>query len=199
MINDKDIIEFVGNNKTAVLSEDENGIYSLIVEGTYSYKFIKDALGIDSYTLKAFDKNGNSYSLNYGESLYEQFIDLNIDSGVMQIEERNIYNDITALYNVYFIKEGYQPASILIKDSDNNQLELSNGQNYDTICIKTVVNYVDPYTFIRINHTFGTHTEVKYYDLTAVENLEISGEGNYEISIIDRFGNSKLYYFTIGN
>ena len=200
-LNDIIVAKFVGKQNTAVLSKDEQGKYSNINESNRDYHFVKDMLGIDSYTLTATDVEGNELALNYEQGLYEQLVLLGCKSGLFLITEKTIYGNVSAEYYIYFIEEGYQPAKMLL-DADGTQLQVSADEEiiencYDVVVIQDISDYVDPYAYVRIKCTKNNITTITYYSITQVKDLVISDSGSYEIAVIDRFGNNLQYKFHI--
>ncbi len=199
-INETPVIKFISKQDYALLTKDENNSYTQIETGEQDYIFIKDSLGIDSHTITAEDILGNQFSLNYETGLYSQLKDLNCAAGLVKITETNIYNVITAQYYVYYIPENYQPATITItadeEEFEITQSNLSKIQTFKQLTIQSITDYADPFTYVRITDK-NSYTPLSYYSLTQVIGMEFTISGNYEIAIIDRFGNYLAYEFSI--
>ena len=199
-VNETPVIKFISKQNYALLTKDENNSYSQIEIGEQDYIFIKDSLGIDSHTITAEDILGNQFSLNYEIGLYSQLKDLNCAAGLIKITETNIYNVITAQYCVYYIPENYQPATITIT-ADEEEFEITQAnlpkiQTFKQLTIQSITDYADPLTYVRITDK-NSYTPISYYSLTQVIGKEFTISGNYEVAIIDRFGNCLAYEFSI--
>ena len=199
-IGETNVITFVGKKNYALLTKGENDSYSEIVTGERDYRFIKDALGIDSHALTAEDALGNTFTLNYEEGLVAQLKANNCSSGLVLITETNIYNNVTAQYHVYYIADGYQPATLTFS-ADGQSIQVSQGnipqaQTFNKLRIEDISNYVDPYAYIRITNK-SSNTPTTYYSITEAIGLEFTDSADYELAIIDRFGNSVSYEFSI--
>ena len=199
-IDGTNILKFIASSKEATLSKDEKGVYSIINSGMHDYYFVKDVLGIDSNTITAIDSNGNRFNLNYNDGLYSQLTKNNCKEGIVQIIETNIYGYITANYNIYYIPENYMPGNISVL-ADEQLISISSdnipqSKTFNKLTIKDISNCIDPYSFISITNK-DVIDSTKYYEISEAINLEITESGNYEIALIDRFGNSILYSFTI--
>jgi len=202
-VDNTSVIKFIGKQQTAVLSPNQNGVFSEVNEDVKDFYFIKDALGLDSYVLTATDSNGDMYALNYRDGLCTQLNALECASGLICITETNIYGTITDTYYIYYIAESYQP-TILTMVADGVEMEVhGNAQQgdvatYTTVVLLDVDNYADPYTYIRIKSTAdNTYTWVDYYTVDNVKGLSLDQSGVYEISVVDRFSNSYTYTFHI--
>ncbi len=195
-----DVIKFVGKQSYALLSKDESGSYTTIVSDERDHRFIKDALGIDSYTLTAEDAQDKEMDLNYDEGLYQQLKSQNCASGLVLITEANIYGNVTAQYYVYYIADGYQPAKLTFS-ADDQQMEVSqdvalDAQSFSKVILENISEYADPYSYIRVINK-SSSTPTTYYSIQDAIGLEFAEFGEYEVAIIDRFGNSLSYYFSI--
>ena len=199
-IGETNVITFVGKKNYALLAKGENNSYSDIVTGERDYRFIKDVLGIDSHTITAEDNLGNTFTLNYEESIVAQLKANNCSSGLILITETNVYNTITAQYYVYYIADGYQPATLTFS-ADDQSIQVAQGnspeaQTFNKLRIDDISNYVDPYAYIRVTNK-NSNTPTTYYSITEAIGLEFTESGGYAIAIIDRFGNSVSYEFSI--
>ena len=199
-IEDVKILKFLGKQNYAVISKDETGVYSQVTNGECDYRFIKDVLGLDSYIITAEDSQGNCFQLNYEEGFYRQLSARRCPSGLLLITETNVYDSVTAQYYVYYIAEGYQPATIALK-GDGQELYISQEnmppqQSFEKVTIMDIVDYVDLYSYVRIINQNSDKPTV-YYSIADVVGMEIIEKGQYEIAVIDRFGNSISYSFAI--
>lgn len=199
-IGETNVITFVGKKNYALLAKGENNSYSEIVTGERDYRFIKDVLGIDSHTLTAEDALGNTFALNYEEGLVAQLKANNCSSGLVLVTETNIYGQVAAEYYVYYIADGYQPATLTFS-ADGQSIQVSQGnvpeaQTFNKLRIEDISNYVDPYAYIRITNK-SSNTPTTYYSITEAIGLEFTDSADYELAIIDRFGNSVSYEFSI--
>lgn len=199
-IDETNVITFVGKRSYALLAKGENDSYSEIVTGECDYRFIKDALGIDSHTLTAEDSLGNTFALNYEEGLVAQLKANVCSSGLVLITETNVYNTITAQYYVYYIADGYQPATLTFS-ADGQSIQVVQGnipevQTFNILRIEDISNYVDPYAYIRITNK-NSNAPTTYYAVSEAIGMEFTETGDYVIAIIDRFGNSVSYEFSI--
>lgn len=191
------IIKFIGKQSIAVLSANENGVYSIVNEKERDYHFIKDMLELDSCSLQATDRHGKTYVLNYEEGLYAQLQKLNCNSGIFTITESNIYGTTTATYDIYYIKGGDQP-SVLTLTADDKKITVTQ-KNIPTtvVCEKIRIDklseHIDPYTYVRVR----TDKAIQYYTATDIIGQEFTNSGNYEFAVIDRFGNHFTYHITI--
>ncbi len=196
-----EVVKLIGKQNVATLSKDDKGIYSIVNEFTSDYKFVKDALGLDSYTLEAMDTNFKTFNLNYEEGLYEQFVKANLESGLVQITEKNIYGETVGKYYVYFIKEGYQPANITLSSNEKQFVISSNTDSKDNqfnnLKIEDITNCVDQYSIIKVTHLVNGVTSISYYLANEAKGLEFTDSGTYQLTIIDRFSNNYNYNFTI--
>ena len=192
-----DIIQFVSKKSTAVLATDAHGVYSLVHDGEQDYRFIKDMLELDSCTLQATDENGKTYSLNYMDGFYALLQKFNCNSGVFKITESNIYGNVTASYDIYYIKGGDQPAVLSLSADGQRIYVTSQSQSSPVVCehlnIDGIFDFIDPYTYVRIYD----NVSAKYYSISDAVGIEFTNPGNYEIAVIDRFGNHFTYQFTI--
>ena len=199
-IGEKNVITFVGKKNYALLTKGENDSYFEIVTGERDYYFIKDALGIASYTLTVEDSLGKTFTLNYEEGFVSQLKENNCSSGLVLITEINIYNNITAQYYVYYIADGYQPASFSF-NADGHYFQVSQNdvldkEEFKKLQINDIVNYADPYAYIRVTNK-NSDTPTTYYSITEAKGKKFVETGDYVIAIIDRFGNSLSYEFSI--
>lgn len=194
------VITFVGKKNYALLTKGEKDSYSEIVTGERDYRFIKDALGIDSHTLTAEDLFGNTFALNYEEGIVAQLKANNCSSGLVLITETNVYNTVTAQYYVYYIADGYQPATLTFS-ADGQSIQVAQGnipdsQTFNKLLVEDISNYVDPYAYIRVTNK-NSNNPTTYYSVTEAIDMEFDETGDYAIAIIDRFGNSVSYEFSI--
>ena len=194
------VLDFISNKVSAILKADEKGFYSQIVNEAVDYRFVKDELGLDSYKIVITDSLGVEYTLNYEEGIYTQLRNLNIPTGLVLLKETNIYGLITSQYYVYYINEDSVPGKFMLN---------INGELYEinenTICdfdvksmsIVQISDVKDPYSFIKVQYTIDNRTTINYYQYDEVKNFMFTESGEYEISIIDRFGHKLTYQFKI--
>ena len=101
---------------------------------------------------------------------------------------------------MYYIADGYQPATLTFS-ADGQSIQISQGnvsqeQTFNKLQIEDISNYVDPYAYIRVINK-NSNTPTAYYSIAEAIGLEFTESGDYAIAIIDRFGNSVSYEFTI--
>lgn len=195
---DQNVIRIISKQKTASLSPNDKGIYSIINEEIYDFHFISDCLGIDSYTIEATDINGKTIQLKYNVGLYEQLKAGNLASGIVNIVEKTVYGHINSNMYIYYIKEGYQPAKASAY-VNGSLIELDNTVKYriDSFKLEDVSNYIDPHVYIRLTYKYGTTTKINYFKLDEAKDIKFSNTGTYELAIVDRFGNAKIFNFIV--
>lgn len=199
-INETNIIKFIGKQNYALLTKDEQNVYSHVETGDSDYFFIKDIWGIDSYTVTTEDSLGNQFTLNYEQGLFDQLTTNNCTPGLVLITEVNVYSIVTAQYYVYFIPDNYQPANItFLADGQSLQLDQNNSlekQTFNYLKIENITDYFDPFAYIRITNK-NSYTPLSYHSINQAIDMEFTATGDYEIAIIDRFGNYISYEFSI--
>lgn len=199
-VNDIDVLTFIGKKNYALLSKGVGGSYSEILSNERDYRFIKDTLGIDSNTLTAEDALGNTFTLSYNEGLCAQLEALDCCSGLVLITENNVYGNVTAKYYVYYIAEGYQPA-VFSLSADGKSITVSQDTDNDPgshskLRIDNISGFVDPYAYIRVINK-NSNKPTTYYSVNDAVGMVFEESGDYEIAVIDRFGNSVSYKFSI--
>ena len=201
MIGEMNVIKFIGKQNFAVLTKEAGGnSYSQIVTGERDYRFVRDALGIDSFTITARDALGNNFSLNYEEGLYAQLKAKGCCSGAVLLTETNVYGTITGQYYICYVEEGFQPTEMLFS-ADGTEFTISSEEmiaygSYAEVVLKNVTDYLDPYTYVRVTEKSGV-IPTEYYDIADAIGMVFNNTGDYEVSVIDRFGNCLSYEFSI--
>ena len=66
-----------------------------------------------------------------------------------------------------------------------------------SMSIVQISDVKDPYSFIKVQYTIDNRTTINYYQYDEVKNFMFAESGEYEISIIDRFGHKLTYQFKI--
>ena len=191
---DNDIIPFIGKSKISVLQKVGNS-YIKVNNENKDYYFVKDYLGIESHKITIVDSDNTSFLLDYNLGLVEQLQNNNSKSGLVTIIEENIYG-VSTSYQVFYISEGHQPGEIILSSKGNIIKEFN--QKYEHIKVEEIKNHIDPYCYIKLYYTdLNKNIELNYYTLDDIIGKEFNKEGSYELSIIDRYGNSKTIYFEI--
>lgn len=194
------VLAYISNKTYSYLQIDENGNYSEIINNTTDYRFVKDELGLDSYKLTVTDSNGVRYNLNYDEGIYLQLKNLDIETGILLLEETSVYDVVTAQYHIYYINENSIPGIITLMVNDELIVIKENkvcDTNVERLSIIDLNNIDDPYAFIKVTHICDNRTTIKYYQQDEAKSLTFEELGDYEISIINRFGHKLTYKFKI--
>lgn len=138
-------------------------------------------------------KNGKTYSIEFGKSISEQ---LSVSSKY-KITETNIYGDIKE-YDVCFLLENLTRSEWEISYNGKSETlslsvyDLNAGVrtvNADSIGIKSIVNDFDTDSIVTIKAPDAYSFEIKCL-LSELKNIELYKKGKYEITFIDRLGNS---------
>ena len=192
------IEKIICTQHTAVLKESEPGNFNVITEGERLDYFVKDICGIDSYTIIMVNEDLQAIHLNYDMDIKTQIENAGWSSGVITVMENNIYHEKTYNYCIYYIKDGDQTAVVNL-NADGNAISQSQGKAetmvaYDSVKIESITEYIDEHMFIKVLH--GNNGPV-YYTIQEAEGLTFDESGNYQIFVVDRFGNNYSFKFAI--
>lgn len=145
--------------------------------------------------------SGKSYVIPYGVAV-QKFLELNnAPSGEYSIVEEN-YCEKTE-YDAVYIRKGDITSVLTIERVFNNTLTTHVLNKMDSsirlrannVVIKDIENTLDSFGLIKIVKV-GEYTHI--YQIDEVSDIPaIDEEGNYEIVLIDRLGNSVKYYIDI--
>ncbi len=157
------------------------------------FTFIKvadyDVVSVNAYC----HKNGRNYAIEFGKDVSQQLT----VSSKYTITETNVYGD-TKVYDVYYANEN-QTTSIwdvsyngvdskLTVSSSmlvNNKIEIT----ADTISISSIENNFDVNSIVTIKAPEVYSFEIKCL-ISELENVGLYKKGKYELTFVDRIGNS---------
>ena len=143
------------------------------------------------------------YTIPYGVAVQDYLIRLGAPSGRYLIKESNAWGD--SEYYAVYIRPGDIRSSIKIERLYNSNYsvltlgKLNDGQHIraNYFKITDIANQLDPYGLIKIKKD---GEEMATYQIDEADALmAFDQEGNYEIVLIDRLGNSMTLYVDIYN
>lgn len=147
------------------------------------------------------ETSGKTFVVPYGVAV-ESFLELNkAPTGVYKIVEEN-YSSKTE-YEAIYIRKGDITSTITLERTFNNtttthtlnKLDANVRLRANNVVIKDIENLLDDYGLIKIIK-LGEYTHT--YQIDEVESIPaLDEEGNYEIVLADRLGNSVKYYIDI--
>lgn len=157
------------------------------------FTFIKvgdyDVVSVNAYC----HKNGKNYLIEFGKDVSQQLT----VSSKYTITETNVYGD-TKVYEVYYVNENQTSSvwsvnyngvdSILNVSSSilvNNKIEI----NADSISIVSIENNFDINSIVTIKAPSVYSFEIKCL-ISELENVGLYKKGKYELTFVDRVGNS---------
>lgn len=141
------------------------------------------------------------YSIPYGVAVQQYLEDRNALSGRYKIVESSTAG--TVEYYAVYVRPGDNTSSVTLERVYNNNsvtVTLSKPDNgkrlrANNFRITDIYNELDPYGIITVKKYGG---EARVYEITEYENIpEIDEEGNYEITLTDRLGNSFFFFVDI--
>ena len=158
-----------------------------------NFTFIKvadfDVMSVQAYCYK----NGKTYPIEFGKSVSEQ---LSVSSKY-KIIETNVYGDVKE-YDVYFLLENLTKSEWNISYNGVNTTmtlsvyDLEAGEKNitaDSITVKGISNDFDSDSIVTIKAPDVYSFEIKCL-LSELKDVELYKKGQYEITFIDRLGNS---------
>ncbi|MCI7530418.1 MAG: FIVAR domain-containing protein [Christensenellaceae bacterium] len=158
-----------------------------------NFTFINVA-DFDVTSVKAYCyKNGKTYSLEFGKKVSEQ---LSVSSKY-RITETNVYGK-TREYDVYYVLENLTRSEWEVSYNGNTEViafsiyDLESGVKTitaDSIKINSITNDFDTDSIVTIKAPNVYSFEIKC-SLSELKNVELYKQGRYEITFIDRLGNS---------
>lgn len=192
----------VGNKMPIINSR----IYSYLIPGEKGetksgytdFMFIKDKNGYDSNSIVIKNAQGQGYQIEYNVSVEKQLKEYNFETGIITIEEKTIYGDITT-YQALYIAENDNTAKISINCYENDvqtiktitsKDELTN-LNTNGFSIASIVDEFDTYGIVIISKD---NLEDYYCIDEKIDKIYTEG-GIYTITLVNRLGYS--YSFTI--
>lgn len=157
------------------------------------FTFIKvadyDVVSVNAYC----HKNGKNYAIEFGKDVSQQLT----VSSKYTITETNVYGD-TKVYDVYYANENQTTStwdvsyngvdSMLTVSSStlvNNKIEIT----ADTISISSIENNFDDNSIVTIKAPEVYSFEIKCL-ISELENVGLYKKGKYELTFVDRVGNS---------
>ena len=173
------------------------GVDGEVVSGVNSFQFIKDKNGYDSNSIVAI-VGDTYYTLAYNQPIDEQFKAYGLGTGIITIEERNIYNDIS-VYKVAYIAEGDCTTKIELKFHNGNETtseiyDLSkNGESIKVkaFAVDKLTDEFDSCGLVIIKKD----GEPEVYCAGEDVNKTYNEAGVYNITVLNRLGTA--YSFTI--
>jgi len=145
--------------------------------------------------------SGKEFEVPYGVAV-ETFLELkNAPTGMYTVVDVNKFGKTE--FDAVYIKKGDITSQITFERLFNNtttthvlnKLDADTRLRANNVVIKDVVNNLDNFGLIKITK-IGEYTKV--YEYSEVNNIPaIDEEGNYEITLVDRLGNSVTYYVDI--
>lgn len=155
------------------------------------FMFIKDKYGYDSFILSIRDSKGNTYPINYNQSVEEQLKELGFETGIIEINEYNIYNELTTYYAIYISEDdNNQVSKIEYYVDEQKHTEIFTKQNNGTSLkvskfkLLEIVDEFDPYGLVLIEHA-GI---IESYAINDLDDKEYTNEGTYKIRFVNRLG-----------
>ena len=186
---------YISSQPFAMLSAGEDGMYDDPVIGVVDdFQFIKDEDGFESNTIVLTGNGIEETDLQYGQGLLGQLQSLDIDSGIYTITETNV-NGGSRTYTFTYVEPGHNSANLdyyTIADGQEDGVTVSDSATNLSVSYLRIDSIEDEL------HAGGVVTVVKdgkthlkeYYTYGEAEGLEFRTPGTYEISVIDRFGNT---------
>lgn len=144
-----------------------------------------DVVKVDAYCYK----NGKTKTLDFNKKIDEQ---LNVSSQY-KITETNKYGDIRE-YDVYYLVENHTKSVWNVTlNGETTSVQVNNEEshviNADTVSLESIVNDYDPHSIVVINAPDAYSFEI-VCEIGELENIGLYKKGQYEITFIDRIGNS---------
>jgi hypothetical protein len=175
-----------------------------VSDGTYDLKFIQ-AADFESNSITFVNTaTGTSYAINYNESVSLQLANENAPSGRYKIIEKTKSNETVEYYGVY-IKPGEYTGSLTVDIFDGENLDThtltrlsSKVYNARGLAVRGSENSLDPYAIMKIVKN-GAVGSAQIYGIDEAKNIYIDENGEYEIYLIDRLGNSTSFVFQVWN
>lgn len=157
------------------------------------FTFIK-AADYDVVSVNAYcHKNGKNYAIEFGKDVSQQLA----VSSKYTITETNVYGD-TKVYDVYYASENQTTSiwdvsyngvdsTLTVSSSTlvNNKIEIT----ADTISISSIENNFDVNSIVTIKAPEVYSFEIKCL-ISELENVGLYKKGKYELTFVDRVGNS---------
>ena len=157
------------------------------------FTFIK-AADYDVVSVNAYcHKNGKNYAIEFGKDVSQQLT----VSSKYTITETNVYED-TKVYDVYYANENQTTSTwdvsyngvdstLTVSSSTlvNNKIEIT----ADTISISSIENNFDVNSIVTIKAPEVYSFEIKCL-ISELENVGLYKKGKYELTFVDRVGNS---------
>lgn len=158
----------------------------------YPFMFVRDKYGYDSYNLSIRDSEGNNYAINYEESVEDQLKTLNFKTGIIEITEFTIYNDMNTYFAIYISEnDNTQESTIEFYNDDDEMLSRTftkedNGAEIEVSKFKftQIIDNYDPYGFVIVTY----NGNIKSFAINDLYKNEFMDEGTYNIRFINRFG-----------
>lgn len=174
------------------------GLDGEVTSGYQDFLFIKDINGYDTNVVTIIDALGNRYGIEFNIGVSEQLINYGLDTGIITIEEKNIYGDTTT-YQAVFIKEDDNTSIVDIQFYLDDEVRLSSvgmnekDTNYkvDAFSISSVIDLFDKDGTISMTKDDIT----EFYSFNEVTNKNHTEAGIYIVELVNRFGFA--YSFTI--
>lgn len=188
-----DALPLISPKKYSYLSNMNSG---KVNTGFNDFEFIQDKYNCDSYKVVITDSSGKKYPVKYDEGVGEQLEKADCPSGIVTIEEQNIYGDKT-VYNAMYIaknenlseltisyyQDGKQETQTFTQNDDGKSITV---QEFD---IKSLVDNTDPYSMVVVSNSANT-----YYNLADhVSSKQYIDNGEYTVKVVNRLG----YSYTI--
>ena len=174
------------------------GIEGEVVAGLNDFIFIKDKNGYDTNSVVIIDSANNRYSIEYNISVEEQLKKFGAKSGIITIEEKNIYNEVTT-YQAIYLESDVITTSLELKCYENGEETIKyvnsshNNENYilNAFSLSNIKDDLDPYGIVIIKGDGF----VDFYSYTDDFSKIYIEKGNYLITVLNRLGHS--YSFSI--
>lgn len=173
-----------------------------VVTGYNEFVFIKDANGYDSSSVVVIDENGNRFEIEYNKSLGLQLKEYNFSTGIITIEETNIYGDITSYEAVYIAENEnhakvelncYESETEVVKTIDSSKA--GSALNVNAFSIKKIIDETE---------SFGTIIVLKagvedIYCFDEPMNKIFTELGKYIVTVVNRMGYSYSFEINISD
>ena len=162
-------------------------------DGIVDFRFVKDSHGYDSDSVKIIDADGHVYPIQYDESVEAQLRATGCKTGILTVEEKTVYGDITT-YQVVYFAENDNTTQFELKYFINETVNTKHITSADAGFSLTVnafyfedlVDQLDPYSLIIVQNG----TEEESYCIKDIANQVWSETGTYTIKLVNRLGNA---------
>lgn len=176
------------------------GIEDVTEKGYNVFKFVKDKNGYDSNSIIIIDANGRTYDIEYNKSVEEQLIEYGCPTGVVTIIEKTIYGDGAEYQAVYLSPNDVTTELNLEEYLADGKKQVTINQSNDgqenvvrAFSLMSIKDELDPFALVKIKHDMKEY----FFAIDEVKEEFWSEIGEYEITVVNRLGNSYTYKLKI--